>query len=152
MMQKKYRLRWKSFLGKFALWLLGIPINIIPIVVKQINNFKADDFPGVANLLIYVIGDFDFLFIGISVLFVLCIEGFFADDELIPIYHKFQLASLIYFLLLLIIYLILFYRADLFQSMDTLKTAYYNGVMISLTIVLGALCNATISMKVRAPA
>lgn len=151
-MQKKYKLQWKSFWGKFAFWLLGIPINIVPIVVKQINNFNAHDFPGVATLFIYVLGDLDFLFIGISVLFILCIEGFFADDDLIPIYHKFQLASLIYSVLLLIIYLILFYRNDLFQAMDTLKSARYNGAMIFLTIVLGALCNATISMKARVSA
>lgn len=151
-MQKKYKFQWKSFFGKFALWLLGIPINIIPIVVKQINNLEAGNFPDIATFFTYVVSDFDFLFIGISVLFILCIEGFFADDELIPIYHKFQLACLIYFVLLLIIYLILSFRADLFQSMDILTAAHYNGCVLFFTIVLGVLCNATISMKARTPA
>ncbi len=147
MEKKKYRMQWKKFFSRFGLWLLGIPLNIIPIAFKQLNSITVDSFPGVKKLAIMTIGDFDFSFISVSVLFILCIEGFFADDDLAPLYRKFQCGSLIYFVVLIILYCVFFFRPDLFSMMDLTATAIYNSILIVVTIILGALCNATISMK-----
>lgn len=140
-------MQWKKGLTRFVLWLLGIPLNVIPVLFKQLNSISAENFPGIKTLAIMTIGDFDFLFISVSVIFILCIEGFFAEDELAPIYLKFQLGSFIYFVLLILLYSVFFFRPDLFKMMDLTTTALYNSFLIFCTIVLGGLCNATISMK-----
>ena len=147
MEKKKYSMQWIKFLSRFGLWFLGIPINIVPVAFKQLNSITVETFPGVKTIAIMAIGDFDFSFISVSVLFILCIEAFFADDDLAPIYRKFQCGSFIYFVILIVLYCLFFFRQDLFSMMDLKTTAIYNSVLIGFTIILGALCNATISMK-----
>ena len=147
MEKKKYRMQWGSFIGRFFLWFLGIPINIVPVLFKQLGKITAENFPGLSTLAVMTVGDFDFLFISVSVVFVLCIEGFFADNDLAPIYRKFQLGCVVYFVVLIILYCVFFFKPDLFSIMDLATAAVYNSWLIGATIVLGALCNATISMK-----
>lgn len=147
MKKKKYRMQWKKFLSRFGVWLLGIPLNIIPVAFKQLNSITAEAFPGMKRLAIMTIGDFDFSFISVSILFILCIEGFFADDDLAPVYRKFQCGSFVYFVALFVLYCVFFFRPDLFFMMDLMTAAIYNSVLIVATLILGALCNATISMK-----
>lgn len=69
-------MQWTKFLSRFGLWLLGIPINIVPVAFKQLNSITVETFPGVKTIAIMAIGDFDFSFISVSVLFILCIEAF----------------------------------------------------------------------------
>lgn len=147
MEKKKYRMQWCSFFKKFIFWFLGIPINAIPVLFKQLEKITAENFPGLPTLTLMTVGDFDFSFISVSVVFILCIEGFFADNDLAPIYRLFQLGCAGYSFLLVILYCVFFFRPDLFSLMNFTTSVIYNSCLIGLTIVLGILCNATISMK-----
>lgn len=147
MEKKKYRMQWGLFIGRFLLWLLGIPINIVPVIFKQLGKTSTENFPGLAAMALRTVGDFDFSFISVSVVFILCIEGFFADNDLAPIYRRFQLVCVIYSVVLTILYCVFFFRPDLFSLMNIRTAAIYNSCLIGVTVVLGVLCSATISMK-----
>ncbi|MBR5678405.1 MAG: hypothetical protein IKX20_09770 [Paludibacteraceae bacterium] len=144
---EKYAIQWKKFWGRFIFWCLCIPVNIIPILLRHAHNLTPGTFLGIKDLVVVTVGDFDFLFISLSVVFVLCIEGFFAEGEVAKIYSKFQLGALLYAFCLLALYMYFFFKPDMFSSMGDRGTFTYNLVLIGLTIVIGALCNATISMK-----
>lgn len=147
MEKKKYSMQWIPFFKRFLLWLLGIPINIVPVLFKQISKITVENFPGLPTLAVMTLGDFDFSFISVNIVFVLCIEGFFADNDLVPIYRKFQLGCVVYCFLLILLYCVFFFNPDLFSIMDLASAAKYNLGLIGVTIVLGILCSATISMK-----
>ena len=141
-------MQWEKFAGRFFLWLLAIPLNVVPIIFKQLRSFADAAFPGIQQLAFLTIKDFDFSFISISVLFVLCLEGFFVEDKsVIRIYRKFQLGSFIYFVAILILYCVFFFRPGLFSLMSEVVRFWYNIVLIGATVVLGVLCNGAISMK-----
>ena len=150
MSPKKYIFRWKKFLGRFIFWFLSIIINIFPIILKHFRDVTPETFTGLDNLLFVTIGDFDFLFISVSVVFILCIEGFFAEEELARIYHKFQLVAFLYITFLLILYVCFFFKLDMFVYMGPSGTFVYNSTIIILTVILGALCNITISLQEKA--
>lgn len=144
---KKYTVQWKKFWARFIFWCLCIPVNIIPILLKHYRNVTPETFLGIKNLLAVTVGDFDFSFISLSVVFVLCIEGYFAEGELAKIYHKFQLGSLFYAFILFGLYMCFFFKPEMFSAMGDSGTFTYNLVLIVLTVILGALCNVTISME-----
>ena len=144
---EKYDIQWKKFWGRFIFWCLCIPINIIPILLKHIRGLTPETFPGIKKIIVMTVGDFDFLFISLSVVFVLCIEGFFAQGGLAKIYHKFQLGAFLYAFCLLVLYMYFFFKPEMFSSMGVCGTFTYNLVLIGLTVILGALCNVTISME-----
>lgn len=147
----KFKVQPKKFLRNFVLWMLGIPINVIPILFKQLNTVTASDFPGIPQLILMILSDFDFSFISISVLFILCIEGYFVDDEISDWYRGFQMCSFICFCILLVLYCVFFFKPDLFAIMNCNLRIKYNVVIIIATIVFGLLCNIGISMKVSEP-
>ena len=149
MEKKKYRMQWGSFIKRFLLWFLGIPINVVPVFFKQLGKISIENFPGLAVLASMTVADFDFSFISVSVVFVLCLEGFFADDELSLMYKRCQAICVIYSMVLVILYCVFFFNPDLYSIMNNHVAFIYNSVLIGLTIILGILCNATVSMKAR---
>ena len=144
---EKYAFQWKKFWGRLIFWCLCIPVNIIPIFLKHFRNVTPDTFLGIKNLLVVTVGDFDFSFISLSVVFVLCIEGFFAEGELAKAYRIFQLGALIYAFALLFLYMCFFFKPEMFYVMGNCGTFIYNMTLIVLTVILGVLCNLTISME-----
>lgn len=149
MEKKKYRMQWGSFIKRFLLWFLGIPINVVPVFFKQLGKISIENFPGLAVLASMTVADFDFSFISVSVVFVLCLEGFFADDELSLMYKRCQAICVIYSMVLVILYCVFFFNPDLYSIMNNHVAFIYNSALIGLTIILGVLCNATVSMKAR---
>lgn len=149
MEKKKYRMQWGSFIKRFLLWFLGIPINVVPVFFKQLGKISIENFPGLAVLASMTVADFDFSFISVSVVFVLCLGGFFADDELSLMYKRCQAICVIYSMVLVILYCVFFFNPDLYSIMNNHVAFIYNSVLIGLTIILGVLCNATVSMKAR---
>lgn len=145
--KQRFKLQWKKFLASFTLWALGIPINVIPVLFKQLRDITARDFPGVCKLALLTLGDFEFSFISVSVLFILCIEGYFVDEKVSPQYRGFRVCSFVCFCSFLLLYCVFFFRPDLFSAMTPDTQVIYNAVIIIITIVLGGLCNAGISMK-----
>ena len=150
---KKYNIRWQKLWGRFVFWFLCIPVNIIPIGLKHAKNLTPATFQGIKNLVMMTLGDFEFSFISLSVVFVLCIEGFFAEEELVKVYHMFQLGAIFYGFFLLILYMYFFLKPEMFSLMGMFSLygingdIIYNLTLIFLTIVLGFFCNATISIE-----
>lgn len=133
----QYDIPWLAVGKRFALWLLSIPINLIPILLKYIAKLKPQDFHGISSYFASVFSDLDITFIVASVLFVLCIEGYFTEAEVPQIYKKFQLICLIYFTVTILLYTVFTFRNDLFGMMSILTAVKYNLILILLTVILG---------------
>lgn len=145
--KKNWKIQWGKFGRNFLLWLLGIPINVVPVCLKQLNTVTAENFPGIGGLMLMTLTDFDFSFISVSVLFVICIEGYALDRGLPDWYQSFRVWPFVSLCTILMLYFLFFFRPDLFSIMtDKVKVAY-NGVMIGATIIFGLFCNAGISTE-----
>ena len=136
----QYDIPWLAVGKRFALWLLSIPINLIPILLKYIAKLKPQDFHGISSYFASVFSDLDITFIVASVLFVLCIEGYFTEAEVPQIYKKFQLICLIYFTVTILLYTV-------FGMMSILTAVKYNLILILLTVILGFFCTVSISLE-----
>lgn len=66
----QYDIPWLAVGKRFALWLLSIPINLIPILLKYIAKLKPQDFHGISSYFASVFSDLDITFIVASVLFI----------------------------------------------------------------------------------
>lgn len=89
--RSSYKIQWKKFVKNSFLWILGIPINILPVLFKQLSDINSEEFLGLGNLALLILGDFDFSFINVSVLFVLCLEGHFSAAEAPDFFKVFAL-------------------------------------------------------------
>lgn len=145
--KKKPTIQWRKFGKNFLLWLLGIPINVVPVLFKQLSTVTAENFPGVGALMFMTLIDFDFSFISVSVLFVICIEGYALDRGLPDWYQSFRVWPFISLCTILMLYCLFFFKPDLFSIMTETAKAVYNGVMIGATIIFGLFCNAGISTE-----
>ena len=145
----KHKLQWSKFVHNFLLWLLGIPINVVPVLFKQLNTITAENFPGIGAIMLMTLSDFDFSFISVSVLFVICIEGYALGHNLPSWYQRFRVWPFVFLCLILVLYCLFFFRPDLFSIMTENIKAIYNGVLISVTILFGLFCNASISIEER---
>lgn len=141
------KIQWSKFRQNFLLWLLGIPINVVPVCFKQLSTITSENFPGIGALMLMILSDFDFSFISVSVLFVICIEGYALDQGLPNWYQSFRVWPFIFLILIFILYCLFFFRPDLFSIMTESGRAIYNGVLISTTIIFGLFCNAGISWR-----
>lgn len=147
--RKEPKIRWDKFGQNFLLWLLGIPINVVPILFKQLNTITSENFPGLGALTLMTLSDFDFAFISVSVLFVICIEGYALDYALPNWYQSFRVWPFVFLCVILVLYCLFFFRPDLFSIMTESGKAIYNGVLLGATIIFGLFCNVGISMKER---
>lgn len=145
--KKHYRLKLKSFIRRFIFWLLCILIDIFPIFLKKYQNVSPKTFKGVGSLIYATIGDLDFLFVTVDVILILCIEGFFADGEIIDIYRKIRVLAVFYGFVITCIYLCLIFKPEMFIMMGSVQDFWLNVILISLTIIIGFLCNVTISLE-----
>lgn len=144
---EKNKLQFKSFCGRFIFWFVCIPFNILPIFLKYWRDITPETFMGVQNLVTLIVGDIDFTFVNTSSVFVLCIESFFVSEDFAETYKKFRTIALFYEFCLLIFYVCFFLKPNMFELLGTKGTYYYNIVILVLTIILGVICNLTMSMK-----
>jgi len=140
-------MQWQKFGRNFFLWILGIPINILPVLFKQISSVPDNTFPSIADLLLMTLADFDFSFISISILFVLCIEGYFLDAEAPQWYRIVRIFPFLCLCVFLVVYCVLYFNPGWFYGMQQSAQITYNGFISILTIVFGLVCNAAISME-----
>lgn len=144
---REYNFIWLKFWKRLGLWLLGIPINFVPILFKHISSIQSNNWSGFGNLLQKAIGDIDFLFLSISVVFILCIEGYFAGENHVAGYRACQCISLIYFVILLLVYCVVTFSV-FFHSLFTYEQWFqYNLSLIAITVILGVACISTLSME-----
>ena len=147
LLSEKYDFQFSRFCGGFIFWFLCIPFNVIPIYLKYWMNITPETYISVHHLMILIVGDIDFIFISTSSVFVLCMESFFASEDFAKIYKTFRTIAIIYEFVLLLLYISFFWKPSMFELLGTMGRYYYNLVLLALTIVLGILCNITISMK-----
>lgn len=145
---KKIKFQWKLFWRNYILWIFSIPINIIPFLFKQLNGIADTNFPGIQKLISMMLSDFEFSFISVSVLFILCIEGYFVDQEISRRFWFLSPCLFTCFCSLLLLYCLFFFRPDLFSLMSFDLKVKYNIIIILSTVILGCLCNASISVEV----
>lgn len=144
---EKYNFQFKSFCGRFIFWFACILFNIVPIFLKYWRDITPETYISAHNLVALIVGDIDFTFISTGAVFVLCIESFFASEDFAEIYKKFRIIVLFYEVFLLLFYICFFWKPSMFELLGTTGKCYYNISLLALTIVLGVLCNITISMK-----
>lgn len=144
---KNYKVQWQKFRKNAFLWILGIPINVLPVLFKQIKAVTISSIPSIANLALMTLADFDFSFISISALFILCIEGYFLDVDTPQWYREFRICPFLCLCGLLVAYCVFFFKPELFSGMQHRTKITYNGVVLGLTIVFGLLCNVAIAME-----
>ena len=144
---KVYKMQWQEFWKNWFFWLLSIPVNVIPVVFKQIDYITSENFQGPFNLFFMTLADFDFSFISVSVLFVLCLEDYFIGAEVPKFFRFFRVFPFIGLCILLVLYCIFYFNPTLFPMMQQSTQTAYNGVIIGLTILLGLVINIGNSMK-----
>lgn len=145
--QKKFKTRKGRFFWNFFLWLLEIPINVVPIFLKQISCIDAGNFSGIGTLFLMTISDFEILFICVGVLFVIIIESCAIDQD-VPLWCRRVFAiSFIAFCSFLVLYCVFFFRQDLLSLLIGERRAIYNTVSIAVTIIFGVFFNIGISME-----
>ncbi len=141
MKHRKYRLQWKKFVGRLLCWILGIPINVIPIVFSHITGNTQDILSNIGDFLLLIISDLNFSFISVSVVFVLLLEGFFADEDTPPIYRQVQMVSAICFVGALVVYCVFALVPGFYSSIDLHTRKKFNLWLVALTLVLGIISN-----------
>lgn len=146
--EERYNVQWKKFLKNSFLWILGIPINVLPVLFKQINDINSETFLGLKKLALLTLADFDFSFISVSVLFILCLEGYFTAPEAPAFFRGFRVASFLCLVFVLVVYCVCFFNPNLLSLLITKNAQLlYNEVTIVLTIVFGLIYNYGNSMK-----
>ena len=141
---KRYKFQWCQFIHHFVLWIITFPINAVPILFKHIEPLTAENFPGIAPLITIVVGDIDFLYLGISAAFVLSIECSLCKKDytprhLIPFCNTFLLLSFFP-------YATFSLKPDLFTLFSPTAAMTYNLFSIGLLLLLGLIYNANISV------
>lgn len=147
---RKIKFQWKLFWRNYILWICSIPINTIPFLFKQLNGITDTNFPGIQKLISMMLSDSEFSFISVSVLFILCIEEYFVDQEISRRFWFLGPCLFTCFCSLLLLYCLFFFRPDLFSLMSFDIKVKYNIIIIFSTVILGCLCNASISVEVSA--
>ena len=69
----------EKFFKGFSLWLLCIPINVVPVILPYFNDIQPHKYSTITALLADAEKDPNFLFIFVAMLFVLPLQGLFAD-------------------------------------------------------------------------
>ena len=144
---KKYLIPWRTVGSRFALWFLSIPVNLIPTVLKYFVRLDAQSFNGILPFFVDVFADLDITFIQVSVLFVLCIEGYFVDAKIPRTYEKFRSGCFVYFVVAIVLYMAFFFKPELFALMKKQTALCYNLFFLMVTILIGFLCTLVISLE-----
>ena len=83
----------------------------------------------------------------VSVLFVLCIEGYFVDAKIPRTYEKFRSGCFVYFVVAIVLYMAFFFKPELFALMKKQTALCYNLFFLMVTILIGFLCTLVISLE-----
>lgn len=144
----KRKRRWfHKFCAGFFIWLLGIVISAIPIFLKHLNIFFNNKSINEYNFFREILGDFDFSFISVSVLFILCLEELLLRDS-VPGWHKvFRLCTAICLVVTCSIYCVAFFVRGQLPHKLPITQFGYNMVTLCLTIILGAECHIGLSLR-----
>ncbi len=139
--------RFKKFCEGFFIWLLGIIISAVPVFLKHLDIFLRDKSISNYNLLAEVLSDFDFSFISVSVLFILCVEELLLRDK-VPGWHRiFRVWTMICLVVACSVYCVSFFLRDQFSYTLPITQFRYNIFMLVLTIIFGVECHIGIALR-----
>lgn len=146
------RLKWKSkkFFKGFILWFICIPINFVPVIMVYINSIESYKYTTVKDLVSAVVNDIDFTFVFIAVLFVLPLQGLFADYCDIDFQSAGKVCSVAcYFCsaFLLMIYILCRSNPVANKLLYAKHSLTFNIIISILTIVAGAAVHILISIE-----
>lgn len=145
------RLKWerKRFIKGFLLWLLCIPINFVPVFMVYVNSTQAKAFTTAKELMSAVVNDIDFLFIFIAVLFVLPLQGLFADYCDTDFQEAGKACSVACYLcsaILLALYILCKSNSEANRLFYSKVSLAFNITILVLTIVAGAAVHVLMSI------
>lgn len=142
----KYRFSRVQFARGFWLWMLGIPINFLPLMIRYIVSYEAQKEYELVALVKDIVSDLDFLFVFLSALFVLYVQGEYTTEDYTGAARICKRICLLVFapLLILVVFLYSFpvFRAMLYDGVSL----EFNIAIMSVTVLIGVLSHAAISM------
>jgi len=148
----QHKFEVKKFLKGFFLWLLCIPINFVPIFMLYVNRIQTNGYTTVGQLLIDVVNDIDFMFIFVAVLFVLPLQGLFADYGDSGLQSAGKTCSVAcYFCssFLLIIYVLCSANSSADALLYAKFSLTFNITIAALTVVAGIALHVLMSIKTK---
>lgn len=148
----QYRFEVKGFLKSFFLWLLCIPINFVPIFMLYVNKIQTNKYTTAKQLLMAVVNDKDFMFIFIAVLFVLPLQGLFADycnSSLQSAGKTCSVACYFCSTFLLVIYILCSLNSSANDLLYAKISLAFNIVISILTVVAGIALHVLMSIKAK---
>lgn len=145
--KKKYVFSWGKFVRGFWLWLISIPINFLPLLIRHIADYEKKVEYEWTELLLTILCDLDFLFVFLCALFVLYLQGEYTTDDCTGAAKICKRLSALFFAPLLILVLLL-YAFPMFCAMIYKSVSFeFNMAIMIVTILLSALSHAAISME-----
>lgn len=143
---------YKKFIKEFILWLLCIPINFVPVFVVNVNRINEDEYKTAKDLFISTISDIDFMFVFLSVLFVLPVHGLFADycnKSIQDAGKTCSFACYICSFFLIIVYLFCTLKPEVHALLYAEYSKTFNIIILALTILAGIAIYSLTSISTR---
>lgn len=136
--------RFWEFCRNFFIWLLGIVFTAVPVFLKHLKIYSNNNSTGNYNFFTAILSDFEFSFISVSVLFMLCLENMFLRDK-VPAWHKpFRICIFLCLLITGSAYCVAFFIRDQLLPNLPVTQFEYNMVTFCLAVVFGVECHISI--------
>lgn len=144
-LKKKSRLR--KFCESFFVWLAGIVVSAVPIFFKHLNFVLNNKSSNEYDLFRMTLSDFEFSYIIVSILFVLCLEGCLLNDEVPRWYGVFRVCTVLCLFVTWGVYCISFFFRDQFSYVWPITQFRYNMITLGAAIAFGVVCHIGISLR-----
>ena len=143
----KKRSRLRKFCESFFVWLAGIVVSAVPIFLKHFNIAASSKFSHEYDLFQMTLGDFDFSYITVSVLFILCLEGCLLNDEAPRWYRGFLVCTFLCLFVTWGVYCVAFFFRDQFPPTWPITQFAYNMITLGAAIAFGIVFHIGISLR-----
>lgn len=137
----------KEFARLFFLWLLCIPINFLPIILKSMSKHESDVNYTIASVLLSFFHDLDYCFVFISALFVLYLQAEYARKNSAVFSKVCRIGTIIVFFLLLIDYFMMFAFPSFKRATYDRYNELFNISLGVITIIISFLIHLLLSIK-----
>lgn len=145
----EYKIQWEKFLVYLLIWITSVSISCMPLFLELWAGLKLELNTKTYNLALTLlegtITDIDFLFVNITSLFMVWIEGYFTTGVLAKkiIQYISCICSIDFFLL----YICFSFRRDIYNSLTNESKIILNTVFFILSALLVLFNNYLISME-----
>lgn len=144
-------MQWEKLFVCFLIWITSIFISCVPLFLDFWVGLKPEldtTFCNLASTLLeYMFMDINFLFVNITSLFVVWIEGYFTVGVLSKKIRIIQHISCICSIDFLFLYMCLFFKKDVYNLLVNKSKISLNAVFFVLSSLLVILNNYLISME-----